>query len=215
MNPTLDDITRDALLRRALDGDASAFWRLIEPHRQMIFATSLGVTRDPEKAEDIAHDVYIRAFSTLGNLRTNSRLAGWLHTMARNISYEHLRKSDRDARFAEKPQPSPPPVISVPDMLVREQDLSLLGDAMADLPEPHRIVLGFKYLNNMSCREISDTLGIGVEAAKSRLFEARKALRARMKAAEEKSAAPHSPAAAARGVQNPPQSGVEKKVLES
>ncbi len=204
--------TQEVLLERACKGDSSAFWEVLQPHEQMIFAVALGVMRDPERAQDVQHDVYVRAFSTIGNLRSPSKLAGWLYTMTRNIAHEHTRKTIRQEKNA-KSIPSPA-VISVPDMMIHEEQLDLMGRELAELPETHRVVLGMKYLNSMSCREIADTLGIGLEAAKSRLFEARKALRIRMEAANRQKAATPDPTSARGGVQSRSDDNQNKKAVE-
>ena len=195
--PKTDEQRRLELLDRAVQGDTEAFWQLVRPHERTIHAVAYGVTGDPELTRDIAHDTFVRAFSTLGNLRSESRLSSWLFAMARNIAHEHQRKAERGRRMLSR-QPEPE-VISVPEMLVAKERMSQLEDALHGLPEPYRVVLGLKYMNNLSCREIAGALGIGLEAAKSRLFEARKVLRARMEAAGE-SAAGH-PAQHQRGVQ--------------
>lgn len=179
-------------LRRATNGDAAAFWELMEPLERTIFSVAYSVLKDRERASDVVHDVYLRAFSTLGNLRSPEKMNSWIFSMARNIAREHLRRDVRQEKIASAaPERS---VISVPDMMIREEEFELLETSMAQLPEAHRVVLGLKYMNNMSCREIADTLAIGVEAAKSRLFEARKALRARMRQAENPKAAARSAA---------------------
>jgi RNA polymerase sigma-70 factor (ECF subfamily) len=186
-----------AAYRRAVSGDPDAFWELVRPFERIVFSTALGVVRDPDRAQDVVHDTYVRAFSTLGNLRSPEKVGPWLHSMARNIAHETLRKSERHERAAT--QAPLPVVVSVPDLLIAEEELRLLEAQLRELPEPHRVVLGLKYMNNLSCQQIAELLGIGVEAAKSRLFEARKALRARMKAAEQKAATP--PAPSVRGEQ--------------
>ncbi|MCB2156390.1 RNA polymerase sigma factor [bacterium] len=196
-SPTTDEQSRKQLLARAVEGDTKAFWKLVRPCERTIHAVAYGVTGDPEMTRDIAHDTFVRAFSTLGNLRSESRLSSWLYSMARNIAHEHLRKAERGRRaLANQPAPE---VISVPEMLVEKERLRQLEEALHSLPEPHRVVLGLKYMNNMSCREIADALDIGLEAAKSRLFEARKVLRARMEAADRTAAT--DPAQHTRGVQ--------------
>lgn len=187
-----------ATYRRAVSGDTEAFWDLVRPFERIVFSTALGVVRDPDRAQDVVHDTYVRAFSTLGNLRSPDKVGPWLHSMARNIAHETLRKSERLERVAA--QAPHPVVVSVPDLLIAEEELRSLEVQLRELPEPHRVVLGLKYMNNLSCLQIAELLGIGVEAAKSRLFEARKALRARMKAADDKAANP--PAPTARGEQS-------------
>ncbi|MDX2177930.1 MAG: sigma-70 family RNA polymerase sigma factor [Candidatus Sumerlaeia bacterium] len=188
----------EALHRKALQGDAEAFWKLVKPHERTIFAVALGVLRDPERAEDVLHDTFLRAFSSLGNLKSETRLSSWLYGMARNVAHEHLRKAVRQEKTVAA-MPARPEVVPVTAMLMEEERMKQLDACLDALPEQHRIVLGLKYMQNLSCKEIADTLGIGLEAAKSRLFEARKALHARMKAAEHQAAT--APAPSARGVQ--------------
>ncbi len=185
------------MYERSLEGDTEAFWELIRPSERLIFAAALGVMKDQERAQDVVHDVYVRAFTTLGNLRSPSKLSWWLYSMGRNVAHEHLRKQGRQEKLATDPR-SRPEVISVPEMMIHEEELIMLSEAMADMPEAHREVLTLKYMNGFSCKEIAQTLEIGVEAAKSRLFEARKLLRKRMKAAGKPAA--NAPVAS-RGVQ--------------
>ncbi|MCC6548371.1 RNA polymerase sigma factor [Candidatus Sumerlaeota bacterium] len=186
-----------AMYRRAVSGEPEAFWELVRPFERIVFSTALGVVRDPDKAQDVVHDTWVRAFSTLGNLRSPDKIGPWLHSMARNIAHEMLRKADRQVRRAA--QAPTPHIVSVPAMMMAEEELRMLDAQLRELPEPHRVVLSLKYMNNLSCQQIAELLGIGVEATKSRLFEARRALRARMKAAES-SAATH-PAQDLRGEQ--------------
>lgn len=198
MASTVKSSEQMALYERSLEGDTEAFWELIRPSERLIFSAALGVMRDPERAQDVVHDVYVRAFSTLGNLRSPTKLNWWLYSMGRNVAHEHLRRQGRQERIKGDPR-SHPEVISVSEMMIAEEELRMLTEAMDGLPEAHREVLTLKYMNHFSCKEIAETLDIGVEAAKSRLFEARKLLRKRMMAAEKPAA--NSPAAS-RGVQN-------------
>ena len=69
------------------------------------------------------------------------------------------------------------PVVPVAELMEKEERLSHMEEALGHLPEPFRVILGMKYMNDYSCREIADILDISVSAVKSRLFEARKLLR--------------------------------------
>lgn len=199
--------TPERLLRRALDGDTAAFWELMRGREQMVYAVAVGITRDGDAAAEVAHDVYLRAFSTLGSLRSVDALGGWLYAMTRNLAHERHRREVRQERIRANAPPQQ--VISVPDMLMKEEEFARMQAAMDELPEAHRIVLGLKYANGMKCHEIAETLGIGMEAAKSRLFEARRALRARMAAAERPAAS--SGAREDRSEQNARHDGGQKQ----
>jgi RNA polymerase sigma-70 factor (ECF subfamily) len=191
-----------ARFERALRGDTEAFWSLVERHSRMLHAVAHGVVHDVEKAQDVVHDTYVRAFSTLGNLRSPEKLGSWLSSMARNVAHEQVRKGEKLGKVID--QIPVADVVPVSETLIREEELGELEAAMAGLPESHRVVLGLKYMSHLSCGEIAGTLGISVEAAKSRLFEARKLLRRRVEAAR-KAATPPLPAPAPqRGVHTAP-----------
>ena len=71
-------------------------------------------------------------------------------------------------------------VVRVSEMARKEKWLNQMEDSMQHLPEPFRVILGMKYMNSYSCRQIAEILDISVPAVKSRLFEARKLLARRM-----------------------------------
>lgn len=174
----LTTLEAEALYRRAESGDPDAFWSLVTPHEGKVHAVAYGMTRDVERARDIAHDTFLRAFSTLGNLRSPAKVGSWLCSMARNIAREQGRREMRhDKAVAQAPEA---PVIPISDVMIEAQEFEHLSLVLESLPEPHRVVLSMKYMDDLSCKEIADALEIGVEAAKSRLFEARRLVKLRM-----------------------------------
>jgi RNA polymerase sigma-70 factor (ECF subfamily) len=170
------------LHRRALAGDSAAFWRLVAPFQRLVYSVAWGILHDQERTEDVVQDTWVRAWTTLDTLREPDKLSGWLYSIARNVAYETIRATDRQHRIAEK---APMEVgYDHSETLAADEQHQLLHVALSRLPEQHRTVLAMKYLQDASCKEIADALGIGMEAAKSRLFEARKLLKARMETLE-------------------------------
>ncbi len=166
--------------KKAVAGDVDAFWALIEPYSGLIYSVAFGILKDPERAQDILHDAYLKAFRSLNNLRNPGLLASWLHSLTRNLCYEVLRKDARAERKKIEVFRHRPRVVPIYEVLVKEEELRQLQKALATLPEPFRIVLGMKYMNRYSCKEIAEVLDISIAAVKSRLFEARKLLAHRM-----------------------------------
>ncbi|MBI1291742.1 sigma-70 family RNA polymerase sigma factor [bacterium] len=172
----------EALFHRAASGDSRAFWELVSPFRRLVYSVAWGVLRDEERTEDVVQDTWVRAWTTLGTLQSPQKLSGWLYVMARNVAYEQVRQSDKQHRIAERnPEPIAAPI---GDTLEADEQVLLMRVALSQLPEQHRVVIALKYLEGASCKDIADRLEIGVEAAKSRLFEARKLLRNRMESLE-------------------------------
>lgn len=170
--------------KKACQGDRDAFWALMESYKGLIYSVAFGVLKDHEQSQDILHDVYLEAYKSINNLRTPKRLASWLYALTRNLCCDIIRKKVRAEQGKGDIVKSQPKIVSIQEVLIKEEDLKLLDDCIKTLPEPFRIILGMKYMNRYSCKEISAILEIGVEAVKSRLFEARKLLAQRMEESE-------------------------------
>lgn len=165
------------LFRRASQGDRDAFWQLVLPYRGLIFSVALGSLRNHERAEDELHEVLLIAFRSLSNLRDPAKLANWLYSITHNHIVDAQRREQRLHKALESAVREPAVVVPISDLTAKEEALTRMEEALGHLPEPFRVILGLKYMNDYSCREIADILDIPETTVKSRLFEARKLLR--------------------------------------
>jgi len=168
------------LFHQACRGDHEAFWRLMLPFRGLIYSVAYGMLGDKEQAQDQLHDVLVLAYRSISNVREPSHLATWLHSVTRNHILDTMRREQRLRAAARDLAPEATgavEVIAFAGRAEREASLVRLEAALVGLPEPFRIILGLKYMNQYSCRQIAEILGLSTEAVKSRLFEARKLLR--------------------------------------
>ena len=168
------------LFDRACRGDRDAFWDLVVPHRGLIFAVALGMVRNRERAEDHVHEVLVKASQSLPSLRDPQKLPAWLYSLTRHHIMDAARREKRLRRAMQRPEALMAPVVPVSELMEKERWLERMERAIPALPEPFRVILGMKYMNDYSCRDIAEILDVSVPAVKSRLFEARKLLRRRM-----------------------------------
>jgi RNA polymerase sigma factor (sigma-70 family) len=164
------------LLERAARGDREAFWKLVLPYRGLVYSAAFGMLKKHEEAEDLLHEVLLTAFGSLSSVREPARLPGWLYSMTRNRIMDLARREQRQ-RGALLDHARVAPVVPMSELLEKEAWLTSMEGAIEQLPEPFRLILGLKYMNDYSCREIAEILDLSVTAVKSRLFEARKLLR--------------------------------------
>jgi RNA polymerase sigma factor (sigma-70 family) len=165
------------LFERAARGDREAFWRLVLPYRGLIYSVALSMLKNRERAEDQLHDVLLTAFGALPNLRRPDRLASWLFSLTRNRVLDLMRREERLRGVIFDRAVGAAPVVPMTELAEKEAWLSTMEEALDHLPEPFRLILAMKYMNEYGCREIAEILDISVPAVKSRLFEARKLLR--------------------------------------
>lgn len=158
-----------ALFRAGSDG---AFSVIHDRYRQRLFAYSrqmLGGSR--QDAEDALQDVFLRAYSSLrGNDRPVS-LRAWLYRVAHNRCIDHLRKPVPPAvdLFDTSRKPVHDPITESE----RREDLRQLIADVRRLPDQQRSALLMREMDGMSYAELSEALGVSLQAVKSLLVRAR------------------------------------------
>jgi RNA polymerase sigma factor (sigma-70 family) len=153
-------------------GNDAAFSVIHDRYRQRLFAYSrqmLGGSR--QDAEDALQDVFLRAYSSL---RTNDRplsLRAWLYRVAHNRCIDHLRRPT--PRPADLFDTSRKPLHDPMDEAERHEDLRQLVADVRRLPEQQRSALLMREIDGLSYAELSDALGVSLQAVKSLLVRAR------------------------------------------
>ena len=190
MNPTgarTSDAEGDALAAvaaRAQAGEREAFRELIELTTPRIYRLAVRMLGDPDEADDVVQETYIRAWGRLDELRDPAAAMGWLARVARNAARDRLRwwKRRRRESFDEAGAPLARMVAmadSAPladEALAAAQTGAAVARAVAALPDKHRVVLLLREADGMSYEEIAESLGVAVGTVESRLHRARAAL---------------------------------------
>ena len=138
-------------------------------------------------AEDVTQEAFARAHRAMATHRGDSSVSTWLYRIATNAAVDRLRSASRreTAAGAMAGDPEPGELLAEAATCQAEADGRVIRKEMAHcileivgrLPPAHREVILLGELRDLSDREIADTLGITLEAAKMRLHRARKELR--------------------------------------
>lgn len=83
------------LIERAKDGDLSAFRALYRAHVARVYALCLRLWGDPEGAEEIVQDVFVKLWTKIGTFKGNSAFSSWLHRLAVNRTLDRIRSERR------------------------------------------------------------------------------------------------------------------------
>lgn len=170
------------LIERTLKGDNEAFDMLVIRYRDRVFSLAYHMLLNFEEAEDIAQEVFVRAYRSLGKFRQESGFFTWLYRIAVNIVYTQAKKNTRrrvlyDEVLKEReylqPQSFDSPEIPAQSGELREMILR----AINQLDHRFRQVIVLKELEGMDVSEVARILGLPEGTVKSRLFRAREDLR--------------------------------------
>jgi RNA polymerase sigma-70 factor (ECF subfamily) len=172
------------LLERARSGDEDAFAQLVAAHADRVYGALRRFGLDSGQAEDVAQEVFLRAWRGLAAFQQRAQLSTWLYRIAFN---EAQRRLSRRAPLRAEPQPDGDDLVSsVPDaphLGPEEQALdrefeTLLEQALAKLPVEWRAAVVLRDIEGLSTEQAAVVVGVRQAAFKSRLHRGRMHLRA-------------------------------------
>ena len=172
------------LIRGAGDGDLRPFDRLVKRHQGKVLANCRYLTRSAADSEDLAQEVFLKAFFALERFEGRSSFSTWLQRIKINHCLNYLDKKKRRPSVAvEDLDPSHDKRFSVAPEAERRiharSDRERIGFILDLLVENLRVPLVLRDADGASYQEIADHLGIGLSAAKMRIKRAREEFRSR------------------------------------
>jgi len=183
----------DAAILRALQaGDTGALAALFDAYADRLYRLALGLLHNPDEAEDVVQETFLKALTHLDRFEGRSRLSTWLYRVAYNASMDRLRRQGESALPAAEGDDREADAVPLPQVLVEwrtpEEILidaearAALDEAIQALSESLRIVFVLRDIEGLSTAETAEVLGISPGAVKVRLHRARLALRERLAA---------------------------------
>jgi RNA polymerase sigma-70 factor (ECF subfamily) len=169
------------------EGDRAEFARLVEQYSPMIYRLGLKMLNNPQDAEDILQETFIKAYKHIDKFDGRSSVSTWLYRIATNEALMSLRKKRPDTVSFDVPsiyesEPQEPLQIIDWCCMPEEEYLTAEGRLRLDqaaerLPESLRIVFVLRDIEGLSTRETAEVLNISETAVKTRLSRARLRLR--------------------------------------
>ena len=175
--------------------DADAFEVFVRTYQDMVFATAVRLLGEPAEAEDVAQQVFLKAFERFDEIGSSPTAAGWLKTVARNACLNHLsRYRSRWRFFSELARTdeagdeaaydvSAPAAGSPARQMEQADERERLEAALLALPVHQRVPLVLFHFEEISYEEIASTLGVSLAKVKTDIHRGREALRRVMNAA--------------------------------
>jgi RNA polymerase sigma-70 factor (ECF subfamily) len=165
------------LLAACRRGDREAFEEVVRRTHRHVYTQALRLVGDPQEAEDVAQEAYLRVYRGLAGFRGDAQFETWLYRIVSNAAMSHLRKRRRFGELVKDTTEEPPEPPST--ALVDEEavDRDALTKALESLPQSLRVVVILKDVYGLSCREIGGQIGVSEGAVKVRLHRARKRLK--------------------------------------
>ncbi len=168
------------LASRASAGDDAAFTTLVTRFQPAVFRWALIFARDPDEAEDIAQEVFVRTHRQIGNYRSDGPLEAWLYRITRRSATQMRRTRRRRGRLALTPAARPLREVYTTDpggRVDRERAAAVIRELFAELPQRQREIFDLVDLQGLSPGEVAERTGMKPVSVRANLFKARKAIR--------------------------------------
>lgn len=175
-----------AAVRAVRGGDREAFGRLLELYQRRLFGLTLMMVRDPEGAEEVTQDAFVRAFVRLELYDEYRPFYPWLATIAVRLAQNWLRRHSRVSRREGAPiDPERDPALTIDpvDKLITDERGRRLWRSVAALPSGERTAVALYYRQGMKVSDVAHALGVTSGTVKTLLFRARRKLRGALAAA--------------------------------
>lgn len=162
-----------------LNGNRSAFVELVGRHKNMVFSIAMKIVHSREDAEEVAQDVFLKAYQSLGSFERKSKFSTWLYRIAYNAAITKTRRKR-------------PEFVAIDDQLItnysedeireytgrldQDERKILIERALKKIPEEDNLLVTLFYKAENSVEEISTIMGLSESNVKVRLHRIRKKL---------------------------------------
>jgi len=181
--PSAAAIDERQIVRRAQKGDKAAFELLVQRHQHRVFAVARGIVKRQEDAEDVAQQVFVKAYFSLKRFDQRAAFSTWLYKITVNECWDLLRKrkarplvyesdfnDEQSSQFSAIERES----AGGPDTSERMAMRQRLDNMLEQLEPRDRSMLVLKEVEGFSVEEIAELLGLNANTVKVRLFRARR-----------------------------------------
>lgn len=192
LRAAMTELTDKQLVAGALAGSADAYRELVRRYQRPILSLIQRMLGDPWEAEDVAQEVFVKAFRNLGRYEPDRKLSSWLFKIAHNTTIDHMRRQ-RPAAIPLEATSSDgeetwevlqAPQDQAPDRRAQRTEVAAaIAASLGRLKPQYREVLLLRFQQGLAYREIADVLGLRIGTVKIHLHRARKLLAAELAAA--------------------------------
>lgn len=164
------------------NGTDAAFEELVRRHQQRVFALVAGILHRPDDVEDVAQQVFLKAYLGIKRFDQRAAFSTWLYKIAVNECWDYLRKRKvrplvYEADLSEEQVSRLDGIVSSdrpPESAsARTETREILERMLGALPEQDQQLLILKEIEGFSVQELAEILGLNVNTVKVRLFRAR------------------------------------------
>jgi RNA polymerase sigma-70 factor (ECF subfamily) len=164
-------------INRILKGESSAYAALVDKHKEMVFTIAVKIVRNQQDAEEVAQDVFVKAFHALTTFKGDAKFSTWLYRIAYNTAISATRKKKPvftviDDKMIDNYTTDQ--VMQMVNERSESEQIEVMNRLMDNLPEEENLLLTLFYKKEKTIEEISGITGLSESNVKVKLYRIRK-----------------------------------------
>ncbi len=181
----ITSVYENEIIRSVLRGKSERFEALVSLYEKNVYNLALRMVGNPEDAEDMTQETFIKAYKSLATFRGDGKFSVWLYRIATNVCLDFLRRGSHcdEVSLSAENSDGEETSVDIPDvsfepekLLMRKLTREDISRGLAELSPEMRQILILREINGLSYAEIAQVLGTEEGTVKSRIFRARKKL---------------------------------------
>lgn len=164
---------------KVLNNDVNAYASLVEKHKSMVFTIALKIVRNREDAEEIAQDVFVKAYQSLATFKKESKFSTWLYRIVYNAAISKTRKKNLETtniNYDIVENYSEDDINDNLNRLEENEQKKIVNTVLKKLNAEDHLLVTLYYFEEKSVEEISEIANISQSNVKVKLFRTRKKL---------------------------------------
>ena len=174
--------------------DDYAYNEIVNRFGEKIFRLAMRITKNPESAEEVLQNVFLKLIEKLGTFREESKLSTWIYTVSSNEALMYLKNKNKNnskeisvEKFTDKEKGYNPEGLQMKDnsygpddTVINIQHGEIMEKAINELTEKYRIVFQLRDVEGLSNQEAANISSLSLSAVKSRILRARNQLKKKL-----------------------------------
>lgn len=163
-------------MERASQGDVDSYSTLVTKYSNAVYAIAYGIVGDFHEAQDIAQEVFVKAWHNLNRINDKKKFGSWLYTITKRLSIDWLKKVDKTWDSFDNATIISDSLSVEESVEIRERKIAVWS-ALNSLDEKYRQVIILYFISGFNTREISNYMNISLSSVESRLRRSKQKLK--------------------------------------
>jgi RNA polymerase sigma-70 factor (ECF subfamily) len=165
------------LIQDCLNGETESFGELVERYKNLVYSIILRQTKDPEEANDLSQDVFLKVYRNLDKYSREFKFSTWIMRITGNHIIDVYRKKKFETVTFDEYSESGESEMSPETEYIRREQQARIGKIVAGLPEMYKVPVVLYHRDGLSYNEIAEKIGEPLSKIKNRIFRGRKMLK--------------------------------------